>query len=82
MQQSPIDEEPSQYDGKNKEAKNLDILIKIFKCFFYLCFLKDSEADIDEIISDSDDEIDLLYDPALNCYYDPRTGTYYEVNLS
>jgi hypothetical protein len=42
----------------------------------------DSQADIDEIISDSDDEIDLLYDHSLNCYYDPKTGTYYELNLS
>ncbi|CAF0824747.1 unnamed protein product [Brachionus calyciflorus] len=42
----------------------------------------DSQADIDEIISDSDEEIDLLYDPTLNCYYDPKTCTYYELNLS
>jgi hypothetical protein len=40
----------------------------------------DSQADIDEI-PDSEDEVDLLYDAALNCYYDPKTGTYYELNL-
>lgn len=41
----------------------------------------DSQADIDEIGSDSEDEVDLLYDPGLNCYYDPKTSTYYELNL-
>ena len=51
---------------------NLNIKFNIFL---------DSQADIDEIISDSEDEIDLLYDPSLNCYYDPKTGTYYELNL-
>ncbi|RNA36566.1 hypothetical protein BpHYR1_036434 [Brachionus plicatilis] len=42
----------------------------------------DSQADIDEISSDTNEEIDLLYDTILNCYYDPKTCTYYELNLS
>ena len=75
IQQDPISEEPPQYDGKHF----------FFNFIFYFnefnIFL-DSQADIDEIISDSDDEIDLLYDPTLNCYYDPKTFTYYELNLS
>ncbi|XP_071960395.1 protein CFAP20DC-like [Antedon mediterranea] len=28
---------------------------------------------------DSDDELDLLYDPCLNCYFDPKTHKYYEL---
>jgi len=38
----------------------------------------DSQA-TDPGTDDSDEEVDLLYDPALNCYYDPRTSTYYEL---
>lgn len=76
--QSPINEEPSQYDGKRRYG-----LFNVGKSYniSYAVFI-DSQADIDEIISDSEDEIDLLYDPSLNCYYDPKTGTYYELNLS
>lgn len=29
--------------------------------------------------SDSEDELDLLYDPILNCYFDPVTCKYYEL---
>jgi len=29
--------------------------------------------------SDSEEELDLLYDPVLNCYFDPKTCKYYEL---
>ena len=31
--------------------------------------------------SGSEEEVDLLYDSALNCYYDPKTGNYYEIKM-
>ncbi|XP_033105568.1 uncharacterized protein C3orf67 homolog [Anneissia japonica] len=30
-------------------------------------------------LDDSDEELDLLYDPCLNCYFDPKTHKYYEL---
>jgi len=64
------------------------VIISFSPYYFSILFNKfilnqmnvDSQADIDEI-PDSEDEVDLLYDAALNCYYDPKTGTYYELNL-
>jgi len=39
------------------------------------CLADNPTADLEE----DDDELDLLYDPALNCYFDPRTNQYYEL---
>ena len=41
----------------------------------------DSQADIDEMDSGSDEDVELYYDQDLECYYNPKTGTYYELNM-
>jgi hypothetical protein len=55
--------------------------------YLFIKYLKkkiDSQADIDDMGTDDSggEEVDLLYDTALNCYYDPKNGTYYELNMN
>ncbi|XP_074646919.1 protein CFAP20DC-like isoform X2 [Tubulanus polymorphus] len=32
-----------------------------------------------ELLTDEEEELDLLYDPCLNCYFDPKSCKYYEL---
>ena len=41
--------------------------------------LSDQPPILSDSLNQSDEELELMYDPQLRCFYDPKTHKYYEL---
>lgn len=62
------------------EISCLDILSTIVQKIITKCVVSITDQNTGRTQdTDTEEELDLMYDPCLNCYYDPNTCKYYEL---